>query len=190
MFLEFCKWLSETKWSIDLHESLYMYPWIESTHVLSICFFIGTLIYVDLRLIGVSFQKISIFEMNSKILPWTILGFMMMAISGLLLFYAVPVRSYHNIFFRLKIALILLAGINAFLFHREISLKGEGWDRNSNIPSSVKLKASLSLGIWSLVIISGRMIAYNWFDCDKQPQADWINSVAGCVIDLSQSGEF
>ena len=52
----------------------------------------------------------------------------MMAISGLLLFYAVPVRSYHNIFFRLKIALILLAGINAFLFHREISLKGEGWD--------------------------------------------------------------
>ena len=57
MFLEFCKWLSETKWSIDLHESLYMYPWIESTHVLSICFFIGTLIYVDLRLIGVSFQK-------------------------------------------------------------------------------------------------------------------------------------
>ena len=161
MFLELCKWLSETKGSIALHESLYMYPWIESTHVLSICFFIGTLIYVDLRLMGVSFQKISISEMNSKVLPWTILGFMMMAISGLLLFYAVPVRSYHNIFFRLKIALILLAGINAFLFHREISLKGEGWDQNMNIPSSVKLKASLSLGIWSLVIISGRMIAYN-----------------------------
>ena len=51
--LEIAIWLSETEWSIALLESLYLYPWIESAHVLSICFFIGTLIFVDLRLMGV-----------------------------------------------------------------------------------------------------------------------------------------
>ena len=49
MILEFCKWLASTKWSIALHESLYMYPWIESAHVLSICLFIGILLLLARR---------------------------------------------------------------------------------------------------------------------------------------------
>jgi len=67
--LEIVIWLSETEWSIALHESLYLYPWIESAHVLSICFFIGTLIFVDLRLMGVVFNKLPISEMNTRVLP-------------------------------------------------------------------------------------------------------------------------
>ena len=62
--LEIAIWLSETKWSIALHESLYMYPWIESAHVLSICFFVGILLFVDLRLMGVAFTKLPISEMK------------------------------------------------------------------------------------------------------------------------------
>ena len=86
--LEIAIWLSETEWSIALLESLYLYPWIESAHVLSICFFIGTLIFVDLRLMGVVFNKLPISEMNTRVLPWSIFGFGLMTITGLLLFYA------------------------------------------------------------------------------------------------------
>ena len=152
--LEIAIWLSETKWSIALLESLYMYPWIESTHVLSICFFIGILLFVDLRLMGVAFTKIPISEMNNKVLPWSLFGFGLMTLTGFLLFYAIPVRSYQNIFFRFKVILILFAGLNAFLFHRQMKLEGMKWDEAKSIPKSVHLKASASLVLWSGVIIS------------------------------------
>ena len=186
--LEIAIWLSETKWSIALLESLYMYPWIESAHVLSICFFIGILLFVDLRLMGVAFTKLPISEMNKKVLPWSLFGFGLMMLTGFLLFYAIPVRSYQNIFFRFKVILILLAGLNAFLFHRQMKLEGMNWDEGKSIPKSVHLKAAASLVLWSGVIISGRMIAYNWFDCDRQPQPEWVNWAAGCIVDLNQMG--
>ena len=186
--LEIAIWLSETKWSIALLESLYMYPWIESAHVLSICFFIGILLFVDLRLMGVAFTKLPISEMNKKVLPWSLFGFGLMTLTGFLLFYAIPVRSYQNIFFRFKVILILLAGLNAFLFHRQMKVEGMIWDEGKSIPKSVHLKAAVSLVLWSGVIISGRMIAYNWFDCDRQPQPEWVNWAAGCIVDLNQMG--
>ena len=186
--LEIAIWLSETKWSIALLESLYMYPWIESAHVLSICFFIGILLFVDLRLMGVAFTKLPISEMNKKVLPWSLFGFGLMMLTGFLLFYAIPVRSYQNIFFRFKVILILLAGLNAFLFHRQMKVEGMIWDEGKSIPKSVHLKATVSLVLWSGVIISGRMIAYNWFDCDRQPQPEWVNWAAGCIVDLNQMG--
>jgi len=183
--LEFAVWLSETKWSIALHESLYLYPWIESTHVLSICLFFGTLLFVDLRLTGKVFNNLSVVDMNRKVLPLTLFGFLVMSVTGLLLFYAIPVRNYQNIFFRIKILLIVIAGINAFFFHRRMSNEAKVWDQDSSIPSSMKNRAITSLVLWSSVIISGRMIAYNWFDCDRQPQPKWINTLTSCEVDYS-----
>ena len=183
--LEFAVWLAETKWSIALHESLYLYPWIESTHVLSICLFFGTLLFVDLRLTGKVFNNLSVTDMNRKVLPLTLFGFLVMSVTGLLLFYAIPVRNYQNIFFRIKILLIVIAGINAFFFHRRMSKEAKVWDKDSSIPSSMKNSAITSLVLWSSVIISGRMIAYNWFDCDRQPQPKWINTLTSCEVDYS-----
>ena len=183
--LDFAFWLSETEWSIALHESLYLYPWIESTHVLSICLFFGTLLFVDLRLTDKVFNNLSISEMNRKVLPLTVFGFLVMSVTGLLLFYAIPVRNYQNIFFRIKMFLIVIAGINAFFFHRRMSKKAQVWDKDSSIPRSMKNSAITSLVLWSLVIISGRMIAYNWFDCDRQPQPRWINELTSCEVDYS-----
>ena len=183
--LEFAVWLSETKWSIALHESLYLYPWIESTHVLSICLFFGTLLFVDLRLTGKVFNNLSVVDMNRKVLPLTLFGFLVMSVTGLLLIYAIPVRNYQNIFFRIKILLIVIAGINAFFFHRRMSKEAKVWDKDSSIPSSMKNSAITSLVLWSSVIISGRMIAYNWFDCDRQPQPKWINTLTSCEVDYS-----
>ena len=183
--LDFAVWLSETKWSIALHESLYLYPWIESTHVLSICLFFGTLLFVDLRLTGKVFNNLSVTDMNRKVLPLTLFGFLVMSVTGLLLFYAIPVRNYQNIFFRIKILLIVIAGINAFFFHRRMSKEAKVWDQDSSIPSSIKNRAITSLVLWSSVIISGRMIAYNWFDCDRQPQPKWINTLTSCEVDYS-----
>ena len=181
--LDFGQWLATTEWSIALHESLYLYPWIESSHVLFICFFFGTLLFVDLRLTGKVFTNLSISEMNKGILPLTIIGFCLMTLTGLLLFYAIPVRNYQNIFFRIKILLIIIAGLNALFFHKRMSKEAKKWDKDSFVPKSMKASAIASLFTWSLVIISGRMIAYNWFDCNRQPQSEWINFLTSCVAD-------
>ena len=181
--IDLIEWLSLTTWSVALRESLYMYPWIESAHVLFIAIFFGTLLFVDLRLTGYVFKELSITEMNKKILPLTIIGFVLMFVTGFLLFYAIPVRNYHNLFFRIKFFLIIIAGLNAFFFHRMMNNESKTWDKDSFIPKKMKVSALASLVLWSLVIILGRMIAYNWFDCDKQPQPEIINILTSCVVE-------
>ncbi len=178
MLHDFCVWLASTQWSIALHESLYMYPWIETTHVLSIAIFVGTLCFIDLRMLGLVFNKISLQEVTQRLLPWTFFGFAILIITGLLLFYAIPVRTYHSVFFRIKIILLIAAGINAYLHHRRMR------QTSSETTTATRVSAICSLSAWALVIVMGRMIAYNWFDCDRQPQAEVINWFAACSYEL------
>lgn len=176
---ELAVWLEATRGSIALRESLQLYPLVETVHVLSIAFFVGTIAMVDLRLIGVAFREVPVSQMTTRILPWTIAGFVIMAATGLLLFYAVPVRTFHSIWFRIKIVLIAVAAINIFLFHWRVERDRDRWDNDARPPIGARLSAAASLAIWTGVIVMGRMIAYNWFDCDR-PQSDLIAFVAAC----------
>ena len=181
-FLSFAEWLDTHAWSTALHESLYMYPWIESTHVLTLTLFVGTIIAVDLRLLGVAFKDVPVSEVNRRMLPWTYAGFVIMVITGLLLFYAIPVRSYQSVWFRTKLLFIVIASINIWLFHKRVSANIEQWDTQPKPPLSARISAGVSLSMWAGVIVTGRFIAYNWFDCDR-PQPDWVITLAGCVVE-------
>jgi Family of unknown function (DUF6644) len=180
--LAFCEWLASTRGSIALHESLYMYPLVESVHVLTLCLFVGTAAMLDLRLLGWTMKDVPLSEGYARLLPWMRAGFTIMVITGSLLFYAIPVRSYQNIFFRIKVILLILAGLNAWIFHRTIHRRVAEWDLEPVAPRRARMAGALSLMFWALIIICGRMIAYNWFDCDIQPQPAWVNWAAGCVV--------
>jgi len=152
--------------------------------VWALCLFVGFAVVLDLRLVGIIFRGVPIAHMIDRVLPWTKAGFVVMVISGVLLFYAIPVRTYHNVFFRVKVVLLILAGLNALTFHSGVSRKAAGWDLNlSPAPRAVKLAGVFSLALWALVVFSGRLIAYNWFDCSK-PQSALINSLAGCTPEM------
>ena len=112
------QWLADTQWSIALHESLYGYPIVESIHVWALCLFVGLTIVLDLRLTGLTFNTVPVSEVVKRILPWQVLGFVIMVASGVLLFYAIPVRSYQNIFFRVKLVLLVLAGLNVWVLQQ------------------------------------------------------------------------
>ena len=175
--LELCQRIAETKGSIALHESLYLYPLVETAHVLSLGLFLGTLFIVDFRLLGLSLNTVSIAEICKRILPYSIIGFVFMLITGALLFYAIPVRTYQSIFFRVKIILLIIAAINAFLFHRKL----RRIEHKHYTATTFSKSASItSLIAWSGVIIMGRMIAYNWFDCDKSNVHSLIVWFSGC----------
>jgi len=183
--LPFCQWLAATPGSIALHESLFMYPLIESVHVLTICLFVGMTMVLDLRLTGLVLRKVPVGDIVSRLQPWMFLGFFVMVTSGLLLFYAIPIRSYQNIFFRVKVVFLVLAGLNALVFHTGIFADAAAWGRDAEPPSRARLAGVASLVLWAGVIVTGRLIAYNWFDCDK-PQPGWVQVATGCSYDPQQ----
>jgi hypothetical protein len=180
--LPFCQWLADTQGSIALHESLFMYPLVESTHVLTLCLFLGLAVMFDLRLLGLTLTRVPITEFKRRTSPWMVAGFVIMVITGVLLFYAIPVRSYQSIWFRIKVVMLVLAGLNAYIFHHTVHRRVDEWDLAPVPPKAARVAGACSLALWAIIVITGRMIAYNWFDCDKQPQAKVVNVLAGCVV--------
>ncbi len=178
--LPFCQWLADTHGSIALHESLYMYPIVESVHVLTLCLFVGMSTLLDLRLLGVTLRRVPLTDITNRLFPWMFAGFFVMVISGVLLFYAIPVRSYQSIWFRMKCVLLICAGLNAWIFHATIYRGVKAWDVSPMVPPRARLAGILSLIFWAGIIVFGRMIAYNWFDCDR-PQPGLVVAVAGCT---------
>jgi hypothetical protein len=181
--LPFCQWLAETPWSIRLHESLYGYPLVESTHVWMLAFFVGFTVLLDLRLLGWAMRRVPVSEVARRLLPWMRVSFGLMVLTGLALFYAIPVRSYQNIFFRVKMMLLVIAGLNVFVFHSGIFKRVMSWDREVPPPPRARMAGAASIVLWTTIIFAGRMMAYNWFDCDRQPQPGWVNWAAGCVVE-------
>ena len=184
--LPFFGWLADTPWSVDLHESQYAYSIIESIHVWTMAVFFGSVAMFDLRLLGLTMRGVPVSEVVGRLQPWTIAAFVIMVISGTLLFFAIPLRSYQNIFFRGKMLLLLLAGLNVWIFHSRVYPKVATWDIDGLPPTRARIAGALSLALWVGIIFSGRMIAYNWFDCDRQPQTALINFLTSC--DATEAG--
>jgi hypothetical protein len=162
--LDFCQWLANTPGSIALHESIWGYPIVESVHVLTLCLFLGLAVMFDLRLLGLTMRKTPVFEVSNRLWPWTAAGFAIMVISGALLFYAIPVKTYLNIFFRIKACLLLLAGANVAVYHWTVQRRIGDWGYDAVPPFRARLAGGLSLAFWAGIVVAGRMIAYNWFD--------------------------
>jgi hypothetical protein len=173
-------WLGKTPWSIALHESLYVWPLVESTHVLTLALFAGTAAVLDLRLLGLALTNVPVTALTVRLLPWTRVGFAVMVVTGLLLFYATPLTYYHSIFFRVKLLLIAVAAVNIFVFHSRTERGIAEWDADVRLPRAARVAAAVSLIAWGGTIVTGRLIAYNWFDCAIQPQPAFINWAASC----------
>ena len=164
MILQLCQTVGAMPSSIALRESIWMYPIIETAHVLGLCVFAGTAALWDFRLLGWTMKRVPVSQVSEQLLPWTVAGFVEMAVSGALLVFSDPMRFYGNIFFRVKLVLLILAGLNALIFHRTIGRDKEVWGGGPITPARARFAGGASLSIWTLVIVSGRMIAYNWFN--------------------------
>jgi hypothetical protein len=156
----FCRWLNETRIAISIRQSDVAFPVIETVHVLGITVLAGTVAMVDLRLLGIILKKDRVSEVARLILPLTWIGFGLMFVSGSLLFAAEAVKSYDNPAFRLKMLLLIVAGVNPLIFHATVFRDVADWDQATVTPWRARAAAVISLTIWSLIIMSGRAIAY------------------------------
>ena len=167
-----------------LHASLYMYNWVESTHVLALTLFLGMLFLIDLRMLGLAFPNVSAAVIAQRLDRPMRIGFAIMLATGLLLYFAIPVRTTQSIWFRVKVVLLIAAAINAFLFRARMEALAAPEAAQAKLPKRFRVGAGLSLFLWAGVVVCGRTIAYDWFDCHKQLPA-LVYWAAGCVDELA-----
>jgi Family of unknown function (DUF6644) len=182
---DFAVWLDTHAWSTGLHESYYMYNWIESTHVVTLMLSLGMLFLIDLRMLGLAFTNVPATIVAKRLNTPMLIGFGVMIITGVLLFYAIPVRTSQSLWFRIKVVLLVAAAVNAWLFHRRMIAAAAGWDTQPRAPLHLRWGAGLSLAFWVLIVICGRLIAYDWFDCSAEPDP-LMATLVGCIPGQSQ----
>ena len=161
----FFEWLGNTSWSIAFHESRYVFLLVLMIHVLTLSVFVGTALMIDLRLLGRTMTDVPVSQVMTRLMPWTEAGFLVMIVTGSLLFYAAPIARYENVFFRVKMAALALAVINMWLFRRNVYRRVAEWDLDPVPPRRVRMVGALSLLLLALIITAGRMMAYQdyWF---------------------------
>ena len=157
------QWVSEFPTSIAIRESLYVAPYLTVAHVVSMSIFAGLIVMMDLRLLGIGNMRTPFSEVQRRLFPWQMLGMGLSAATGLTLAYSDPMRFYVNIFFWTKMLVMVLAGVNALAFHFITYNSVVKWDSAATTPFGARLSGALSIVMWGIVIVSGRLIPYNWF---------------------------
>jgi len=160
LLVRFLSWLHDTGFSIALREATWAEPIIETIHVLTLTLFLGFSVLLDLRLLGVSLRRRRVSEVLGQLNPWLFAGFAVMITTGLLLFCGDPVAFYSTIFFRMKMVLLVLAGLNVLVFNATVGRRVAEWDQDARTPGGAKAAAILSLVLWVAIIAAGRAIAY------------------------------
>jgi hypothetical protein len=146
-----------------MRQWLWLYPSVEVVHLVGIALLFGSIVVLDLRLLGLS-RHIPVRVLARHVLPWTAGSFLLIIPSGLLMFMAHASEFVQSEVFILKLLLIMAAGLNAALFHTITFRTADVWDsdemRKLPPPPSARLAGALSLVLWISVIACGRLLAY------------------------------
>jgi hypothetical protein len=139
-----------------MREALYAYPVAEATHIVGIAMLFGSIALVDLRLLGLG-RSLPVRSLVAFAAPWSLVGFVVAASAGLLMFTAHATEFLTQPLFMLKMGLIAAGGINAAMLHTGPLRRLEA---DAMPPARVRAAAALSLGVWITVIVCGRFLAY------------------------------
>ncbi|HUN76090.1 MAG TPA: DUF6644 family protein [Steroidobacteraceae bacterium] len=152
--------LEATSVATAIRESTWLFPTIETLHVLSIVLVVGTIMIVDLRLINVASRRRPVSDLMNEVLPWTWVAFASAVTTGSLLFSSSAMKYSHSAVFEFKMVMLLLAGINMAIFHLGAYRKVHLWDREAMTPTGARIAGGVSLAIWVSVVALGRWIGF------------------------------
>jgi hypothetical protein len=160
MFDQFLHWLEGTSPAIAISESSWLFPGIESIHVLAITMVVGSITMVDLRLLDLNLRERPAGELIAEVLPWTWISFVVAVCSGAMLFASNASHYWGTVPFRAKMLLLALAGLNMLVFHATVYRSVEVWDRRRQTPRAAKVCGGISLALWIGVVTLGRWIGF------------------------------
>lgn len=154
------KWLEALPLATRIREGLYLFPMLESIHVVGFALVFGTIAAIDLRLLGLASAGRPFRRMAADILKWTWAAFAVTALTGSLMFITNAGVYYHNFYFRTKMVLLALAGLNILVFELTAGRSVDRWDQARAAPPAGRAVGALSLAIWIGVIVTGRFIGF------------------------------
>jgi hypothetical protein len=144
----------------SIRENDNLFPLIESVHVVSICLVVGSILVVDLRLLGLASLNRSVSRVTHGILPLTWFAFAVAVASGSLMFISNATKYLENGYFIAKLLLIGVAGLNMVVFHAISARSQPQWDNKARLPLAARLAGGLSILLWISVVACGRWIGF------------------------------
>jgi hypothetical protein len=157
--LELCQWIQDTQIGTAIRESIWVYPIVLAVHVLALGASVGTVLWFDLRLLGLAMRSQRVSDVYKQLAPWMACGFSVMFLTGGLLFWAIAAKCYGNLHFRIKVAALLLLALNALIFHTLTQSTIADWDRSPRPPNRARIAGLVSMVLWVVTIAAGRRIA-------------------------------
>jgi hypothetical protein len=154
------KWLEATALAGKLRDSVLLFPLTESIHVIALALVFGTIMVIDLRLLGIASAERPFSRMAPEILKWTWAAFALSVLTGALMFMTNAGVYYHNFYFRTKMLLLALSGLNMAVFELTAGREAHSWGQSRTTPRAGKIAATLSLALWIGVIFMGRLTGF------------------------------
>ena len=158
----FLGWLGASALSQWMRGSLWLYPLVETVHIVGFVLLVGSAVAFDLRLLGLSgtANTLPVRALGRHLLPWSAGALLLVVPAGVMMFSAHPHDFFENGVFRLKLALIAAAGLNALVFHIGVYRGVAAWNTGAPAPALARWQAGISIALWVAVIACGRLLAY------------------------------
>ena len=152
-------WLEHRPFAIAIAESTWLFPIVETVHVLALTVVVGSVAMMDLRLLGVGSKDRAASEVISSSLPWAWSAFAVAFGAGSMLFSSKAATYYVNLPFRIKMLCLALAAVNMLVFHFYTARGMAAWDRGTP-PRAARFAAACSLTLWVIIVATGRWIGF------------------------------
>jgi hypothetical protein len=157
-----CKMIQDSSIGTSIRESTWTFPIIETTHVIALSISVGLILLTDLRLIGAILRKRPFTELWAQLKPLFTVGFIVMFVTGIFLFWSQAFKAYGSIFFRIKMVLLILAAFNALVFEYTGRPTVGQWDTAAVPPAQARMAGWISIILWAGIIAAGRTMAYTF----------------------------
>ena len=152
-------WLENLPIAVYIGES-WWFPFLESIHVLASTFLVGSILMVDLRLLGLAARSHAVSRVTREIVPWTGSAAVISTLAGLGMFISQANRYMDNRAFQVKAVLLLLAGLNMAVFHLRTVRSLPRWDTAAVTSAAARFAAVGSLLLWIGIMLAGRWIGH------------------------------
>ena len=160
LFAGLFSYLENSALADNIRENDLLFPLIESVHVVAICLVVGSILAVDLRLLGLASLNRSVSRVTAGNLPLTWGAFVVAVGSGGLLFISNATKYLGNGFFVAKLCLIAAAGLNMAMFHFIGAKDLPRWENDRRPPLPARFAGGVSIVLWIAVVACGRWIGF------------------------------
>ena len=171
---QFALWLASTPPSVFIQEhNAWAIPAIQSVHIVGIGLVMGSVLMIDLRILGLAWTDQTLGQTTSRFGPWLTGSLWLLLVTGLLMVVGEPVRELVTFSFWLKMALVAIGALVAIAFQRALRQHEQRWETTLVHNRSIKALAIATFLIWVCIIFLGRLIAYDhvwgsWSPSERQ----------------------